>query len=74
MYCLICGAKTMGCRCQACGFDLSRCRERYPTLEDLAGARRGHGGRRRRAQHEDNFLHAKIVSYSARDLWYNLMR
>ena len=34
MRCLICGTELNGCLCPRCGFDLSRCREQYPTLAD----------------------------------------
>lgn len=32
MRCLICGSQLNGCLCPRCGFDLSQCREQYPTL------------------------------------------
>ena len=32
MYCPICGAVLNGCCCPCCGFDLSQCREQFPTL------------------------------------------
>ena len=38
MHCLICGTELNNCLCTLCGFDLSQCRERFPTLGDPPGA------------------------------------